>query len=675
MWKPATDVGSFLSPLWGSFIPGGLPKEMTRFSAVKLFRYMIIIGMSFAFSACSLSLTADVTPPPGAETSVAVTTPMERVSSSVYPLVPPDSNNGKLIYEEKCASCHGHTGMGDGERANQLPNPVTVLNSPEIIRRSAPSNWFITIKNGNLKRYMPPFPSLSDRQIWDVVAYLYRMGSSDEDQVKGKQAYQAYCSRCHGEQAKGDGEDARKLTKPPTNLVDLAYISTKSSQDLYQSITTGKAPDMPSFGSLLSEEDRWAIIDYLRGQVYASPLITATTPTPVITQVTPSSESVPTISPTAIVETGIITGKVINGTDNDPTSELTVTLRGYDNMVQVITETTKTESDGHFLFRGVEFVEGRVFLTTTEFDNVTYSSDVNVVAPETRALDLPITVYKSITDTSIIKVDRLHLFFEMVDEQTVRIVELYIMSNPSKYTLVQEREGVPTIKFKLPVGSKNLQFQDSVLGDRYIETPDGFGDTYGVRPGSGNYQVVFAFEMPYNRKMELVQTMTLPVDAVVILVPKGTIRIRSEMLQEEGTRTVEDVEYQMYSGGSIAVGQDLKLTVTGNLGGSPTFILGENPNMVIGTTVFVFALVFSAFFLYWQKHKEKAKAGMGLYDHPLETKESLMDAILALDDLYQAGELPEEAYQQRRSYLKERLKAMMGRSEPIHNPRNYDRDR
>ncbi len=32
-----------------------------------------------------------------------------------------------------------------------------------------------------------------------------------------------------------------------------------------------------------------------------------------------------------------------------------------------------------------------------------------------------------------------------------------------------------------------------------------------------------------------------------------------------------------------------------------------------------------------------------------------MDAIIALDDLYQEGRLPEEAYQTRRAELKERL--------------------
>ena len=42
--------------------------------------------------------------------------------------------------------------------------------------------------------------------------------------------------------------------------------------------------------------------------------------------------------------------------------------------------------------------------------------------------------------------------------------------------------------------------------------------------------------------------------------------------------------------------------------------------------------------------------------HEDSDAETLMDAIITLDDLYQAGDLPEEAYRQRRSELRDRLK-------------------
>ncbi|MCK6481723.1 MAG: hypothetical protein L6R43_16740, partial [Planctomycetes bacterium] len=43
-------------------------------------------------------------------------------------------------------------------------------------------------------------------------------------------------------------------------------------------------------------------------------------------------------------------------------------------------------------------------------------------------------------------------------------------------------------------------------------------------------------------------------------------------------------------------------------------------------------------------------------EEEFESSEDVMDAIIALDDLYRARKIPEEAYQKRRSELKDILK-------------------
>jgi hypothetical protein len=42
-----------------------------------------------------------------------------------------------------------------------------------------------------------------------------------------------------------------------------------------------------------------------------------------------------------------------------------------------------------------------------------------------------------------------------------------------------------------------------------------------------------------------------------------------------------------------------------------------------------------------------------------ENPDDLMDAIITLDDLYKAGEIPEDAYLKRRAELKERLRRLL----------------
>jgi hypothetical protein len=83
--------------------------------------------------------------------------------------------------------------------------------------------------------------------------------------------------------------------------------------------------------------------------------------------------------------------------------------------------------------------------------------------------------------------------------------------------------------------------------------------------------------------------------------------------------------------------------------------------LLIGLGVFGLALVAAGFWLLRQRTARQLKAEPAPEEIlESETEESLLDAILALDDLYQAGKLPEDAYQQRRGVLKARLRAARG---------------
>jgi uncharacterized membrane protein len=339
---------------------------------------------------------------------------------------------------------------------------------------------------------------------------------------------------------------------------------------------------------------------------------------------------------------------------------MVVTLHGFDDMTSVLTDTTTVKPDGTFTFDNVKMKTGRSFLAAVQYGDATYGSDVSVVEQGKNSISLPVTVYDTTTDASILVGDRMHLFFEFLDEKTVRVIELYILSNPTNKTLVAKEPGQPTITFKLPPGATNLEFQDGAIGDRYIETADGFGDTAAVRPGSGSYQELFAFQMPYDRKLDLVQPVTLPVNAVVILIPEGSMKIKSDMLQDGGVRDVEGTQYRTYTSGALSPGQELRLTLTGRPASSAASLgPSSSTNLIIGLGVFGMALVLAGVWLYTRsRQKEDEPQEIEEVRGDTENAETVMDAILALDDLYQAGELPDEAYRQRRAELKARLKEL-----------------
>jgi hypothetical protein len=188
-----------------------------------------------------------------------------------------------------------------------------------------------------------------------------------------------------------------------------------------------------------------------------------------------------------------------------------------------------------------------------------------------------------------------------------------------------------------------------------------------VKPGVGDYQVIFAFQMPYDRKLEFSQTMYLPTSAVVVMVPDNGVKVSSDQLEDGGTRDFQGSNYHMYNGSSLIAGSLLEFTLSGRPKGVSTsfFSTGTMKNLAIGLGVFGLVLVISGLWLYRRNQKKVAlqtSEGPDLPESPseanamLEDEDTLMDAIIALDDQFKAGNLPEDAYLERRAVLKEKLR-------------------
>jgi mono/diheme cytochrome c family protein len=100
------------------------------------------------------------------------------------------------------------------------------------------------------------------------------IAADDKSIAAGKGIYIAQCLKCHGDAGKGDGPSAKDLDPKPKDLSDPA-IASQTDGALYWKITTGRKP-MPSFENLLSDDDRWSVVNYVRTLEPAS----ATQPSP-----------------------------------------------------------------------------------------------------------------------------------------------------------------------------------------------------------------------------------------------------------------------------------------------------------------------------------------------------------------------------------------------------------
>ncbi len=100
----------------------------------------------------------------------------------------------------------------------------------------------------------------------------------------GAELFAAHCMQCHGSGGLGDGPLAASLPKPPADL-GKPHTALHTAGDMFWWLGHGiPAGGMPGFAHVLTEEDRWDIVNFLRifSQGYQARILT-----PEITPQTP----------------------------------------------------------------------------------------------------------------------------------------------------------------------------------------------------------------------------------------------------------------------------------------------------------------------------------------------------------------------------------------------------
>ena len=81
---------------------------------------------------------------------------------------------------------------------------------------------------------------------------------------QGGAQYAAFCATCHGDAGAGDGPAAAALTPQPADLAG-PEVQANSDDKLFAIISDGvEGTAMPPWGSILSEDDRWHVVNFLR---------------------------------------------------------------------------------------------------------------------------------------------------------------------------------------------------------------------------------------------------------------------------------------------------------------------------------------------------------------------------------------------------------------------------
>lgn len=106
-------------------------------------------------------------------------------------------------------------------------------------------------------------PDQSTESIYAVVTSLWLANPTNSD-IDGQYLYNQNCASCHGESGLSDGIGAFFTPIQPAAFGNESYMFTMRSDVLYAKIRRGgMGTDMPNFGTILTREETWALVDYL----------------------------------------------------------------------------------------------------------------------------------------------------------------------------------------------------------------------------------------------------------------------------------------------------------------------------------------------------------------------------------------------------------------------------
>ncbi len=97
-----------------------------------------------------------------------------------------------------------------------------------------------------------------------------RARADDTAMAKARENYMSYCTKCHGEQGKGDGPGAAMLNPKPRDYTDCKTMQKKPDEELFKVINeggeaAGMSADMQPWGGTLSDQEIHDLVKFIRG--------------------------------------------------------------------------------------------------------------------------------------------------------------------------------------------------------------------------------------------------------------------------------------------------------------------------------------------------------------------------------------------------------------------------
>jgi|GEM_PF-1543867 len=581
----------------------------------------LVTLLALVLSGCANEPMMDTTAAQLAATEQAAVTP---------PLVAPSLADGATHFQQYCASCH--TQATAAEISAGAPEHLI---SAGWVEQTSPAEMFTLLSEGKPDEGMPAFASLSTGDRWDLVAYLLSMVSTPANQSGGALVYQNLCQSCHGSDGSGDGVQAVSQQLDLQNWPSQPLLVSYSNADLYTAIQGGH--NMGDFAAMLTKAQLWSLVTTVRSLSLSAPAA----------NVLPQTATGQSASDADLSQNEgffIIEGKVSNGSGGDISDLKTVRLVVANGAETLQEMTAPVTQNGTFHFYLVPYHPSWTYIAEIEHDGIAYTSPrlsgQNFASADT--VPLTVQIYDAITDVSVLRGERLHALLNFQTDGTIHVTESLLVNNPSSYTVSSNDTGTPLLQFKLGSDAQAVEY-DEFSEDQSLKWMNGvLGDWQPILPGSV-HQVMFEYDLPFKGDQTIHFDVPVPVASAMIMVENQGREIGCGGMQFSNRTTGESPAVLIFTGTNITAGDELSLHC---------YDKKSLLSIAIGIGILVFAILVTVWIVLTARRKSVQKMGATQKN---VNKNTLLDAIITLDDQYKAGTITAEVYRAKREELIRKL--------------------
>ncbi len=215
-------------------------------------------------------------PGPAQEAPLQVQTSSELTEAPMPFTLTSAQEEGRVVYETMCWSCHGSAGRGDGPAVQ-----AGTVAPPRDFHAGAFTGITATQLQADFRAqvggldtghpHMQNVLNIMDEEAFSAalgyIPALTYPGELPGSALAGRGTYNLRCVGCHGPTGMGNGPGAEVLELAPADFTKDTLLVARDFEAVFQKIRNGgggvHASSMPAWGVMLSDGDVWDLVAYI----------------------------------------------------------------------------------------------------------------------------------------------------------------------------------------------------------------------------------------------------------------------------------------------------------------------------------------------------------------------------------------------------------------------------